>query len=561
MIAAGAAYPATRRLAGSLILALAGVLAVAAGEPPALRFEDVTAKLGLARYLEHWELGHAAAWGDVDGDGRPDLYFGSFADRPLYRAADAPIPNLLFLNKPDGFVFSEQPALEFRGVTARAAHAVFADLDNDGDLDLVVANHVFGQTIGERGGEDAGRTTGTVPSALFENTGAGQFRLVPPAGPWPPPIGMRNVAPVDVDGDGLLDLLICDGSYHTERANHLRVLRNLGKLQFEDATAKFGLPEGGTGGLGLAVGDLNDDGRLDFFIAGCYRLFLSSPTGGFREATATGLAPPRLPDRNAMICGATFGDLNGDGRLDLVVTLHGRPTRLYVYTNETKDPAAPKFVDRSVALGLDRPWPREGVSGVQVKTAHVELQDMDNDGRPDLVLAVIWRDEAGQVQPLVLRNLGVTDGLPRFSPVPLDRLVGYYAPGPVNDFDGDGRLDVFLPSWFPPKDMPTALFRNVTPGGHYLRVRVRGDGKTRNAMGIGAVVRTYRAGQAGQAAALLGRADLAIGVGYASGQEPVAHFGLGEQTTCDVVVTWGSETRTLPATKADQTLVLPFPAP
>jgi hypothetical protein len=56
-------------------------------------------------------------------------------------------------------------------------------------------------------------------------------------------------------------------------------------------------------------------------------------------------------------------------------------------------------------------------------------------------------------------------------------------------------------------------------------------------MGIGSKVRVYRAGQVGQAEALLGYNEIGTGFGFCSGQEAVAHFGLGNAAKCDVEVT------------------------
>jgi hypothetical protein len=79
------------------------------------------------------------------------------------------------------------------------------------------------------------------------------------------------------------------------------------------------------------------------------------------------------------------------------------------------------------------------------------------------------------------------------------------------------------------------LLRNETPGGHWLDVRVEGMNGV-NRMGVGSRVNVYPAGKLGDAAALLGSREIAIGYGYCSGQEAVAHFGLGSQTSVDVEV-------------------------
>jgi hypothetical protein len=125
------------------------------------------------------------------------------------------------------------------------------------------------------------------------------------------------------------------------------------------------------------------------------------------------------------------------------------------------------------------------------------------------------------------------------------------------DYDGDGRMEPFLPGWLP--DPPTILFRNVTPGGHWVNVRVRGKGQGDNAMGIGATVRVYQPGLMGKKEALLCRRDISIGNGFSSCEEPFAHTGLGKGTECDIEVTWRGQTRSLPRAKADQTIEVVFP--
>ena len=78
--------------------------------------------------------------------------------------------------------------------------------------------------------------------------------------------------------------------------------------------------------------------------------------------------------------------------------------------------------------------------------------------------------------------------------------------------------------------------RNETPGGHWLDVRVEGPAGV-NCMGVGAKVRVYPAGKLGEAPALLGAREIGIGYGYCSGQEAVAHVGLGGEAAVDLEVT------------------------
>jgi len=503
----------------SAVVLAASVTAAARAADP-VTFTDVTEQVGLRQHLEGWVLAHGGAWGDATGNGLPDLYLGAFADRRLYGREDAPIPNPLFLNTPEGFVLSPERTVRLEGQRARTTMALFVDLDNDGDLDLVVGNN-------------AGRARQR-ETCLFENLGDGRFRdATPDPLPWPTPWAVRNIGALDLNGDGLLDLLMTDGNYANWRSGggRLLVLENQGGWRFDEAHARYGFPETGTAGLGMALADVNNDGVFDVFVADSNRLFLSAPDGRYH---AWGENPFVKPRGEGHPCGAVFADLNGDDRLDLVLTVHGEPGEYHVYLNEGVTNGQPRF--RCI---LEDTFPqRSPITGLSVRGAHIGAYDVDNDGLRDIITGVLCAGPAGNPQPLVLHNEGVRRGVPTFTAPPLERCMGYYAPAPMADYDRDGRVDVFLPTWF--EQIPSYLFRNTTDGGHWLAVRVAGEGPGLNPMGVGAIVRLYEAGHAGEAERQIGRWDIALGNGYSSGEEALAHFGLGERERCDVVVQWGA---------------------
>ena len=545
-----------KRIARGLCI-LAAVLSFnssARAEEP-IRFEDATEKAGLAKYLEKWTWGHSASWGDANGDGLPDLYIGAFAEREPYLTDVARSPNLLFLNDgKGGLVLSEDKGIRLQGKKARTTGGVFVDLDNDVDMDLVVSSHAS--------------NANQFQSVIFENLGGGKFRQAEVQGDWPTPLGLRNVGVMDLDNDGLLDLILTDNkySYYKKDTGRLHVLRNKGRFTFEDVTERLGLPMTETMGNGLALGDVNNDGVLDIFVGDSLRLFVSGPDGKYRQCQRDLFVKPK----NEFAPGADLGDLNGDGLLDVVTTIHDPPTALHIYLNQGITDGMPTFVEITAQLGQDKLYPPAGPTGEPIKTTHVAIQDFDNDGRCDIFTPIIWQDESGGFQPLVLRNLGNSDGLPRFTLPPYERLFGYYAPGPVADYDGDGLLDTFLPTWGvftksqkvvgldAKPEIPSYLFRNVTQGGHWLIVRVAGKAAGRNPMGVGATVRVYEAGFAGDAGRLLGRHDITLSNGWSSANEPLAHFGLGKADKCDVVVTWGKAQVRQEGVSADRKITIPF---
>ena len=507
----------------------------------AIRFNDVTKQAGLIEPLAGL-MGHGGAVGDYDGDGDLDIYVGGFSDRrdSEYSPAKGPLPNRLLRNTGDGrFEAVHMPQVEIYG---RTSGAIFADLDNNGTVDLYVANNAKAQS---RQTKEPQRSAVTLRSKLYRNDSGRFVDVSAQSGACPPSLHTaRNVGVLDYNADGLLDLLVIEDRF-TPRPRSV-LLKNLGAMRFEDANRAAGLPDD-LFGLGCAAADLNDDLRPDFFVAHSNRLFLSNGKGGYREtAELRDVFAWKPLDGEDWPCGAAFGDLNGDGRVDLVLSIHGVQARNRVFINEGFDGGVPRFRDRTQELGLG--------DVVPVRCPHVEVQDFDNDGRMDIYLSAGWLDD-GVFTPLIYRNTGLpgAPGLRFVMPRPIKPPMVYNPAGPSGDFNNDGRLDLLLVNWF--SGNHSRLLQNESDGGHWLDVQV--VGRTMNRMGIGSKVRVYRSGQAGNEGALLGVQEIAIGYGYASGQAAVCHFGLGKQTTVDVEVQLGNgEVRQQTGVKVNQKIVV-----
>jgi hypothetical protein len=542
---------------------IAGVAATAGGqESPAAPkypfvFKDVAEEAGLFPHLAGIR-GHGAAWGDADGDGWIDLYVGTFH-------GGGSRANLFFRNEKGKFKLDDQKALT---IPTRATGTVFADLDDDGDLDLYVASMPQPKN-------------GLVGCTLFRNDGGGRFTDVSKDnGACPPAFGGRGVAVLDFDGDGRLDLLVGEDpipGYNGSKTKSSRLFRNRGGLQFDDASRAAGLPEG-VPGLGVAAADVNDDGWPDFFLASSAGnvLFLNDGRGKFVEAPGSRqVFAWKGSGGDNMVCGVAFCDVNRDGRLDVVLGPHYQsqwvePIPVRLYLNRGVKDRVPTFEDFTEKAGL---------TPLGMKAPHVEIQDLDNDGWPDVYASTV-KFAGGKPYPIIFRHQGIKDGLPRFRddawavndfPTPEDRAIKrsgtmfekvlkekkiiYMAPGPTGDFDNDGRLDLFLPNWW--VESRSLLLRNETPGGNWLRVKVEGSGGV-NRMGIGSKVRVYAAGKLGDASALLGCRDIATGYGYASGQPAYAHFGLGpaESVDVEVVLPHGKGSLTRKGVKANELITV-----
>ena len=477
-----------------------------------IRFCDRTDEAGLRHPLADL-MGHGAAWGDLDGDGDLDLFVGSFADRPdeAYGKTGKPVIGRVFVQQADGtFIGQGGPTRH----PARTSGAVFADLDNDGDPELYVANNA--KASAKTGTPEPQATARTARSRLFENQG-GSFVARPDCGAVPEGLlTARNVGVFDFDGDRLLDLLVIEDKF-TQSPNS-SLFRNLGGLKFEASDL---LPKG-IHGLGLAVGDVNGDRRPDFFVGHSNRFFVSRPGGGWHEPEDLRKTFAWEPlDGEDWPCGAAFGDLNGDGLPDLALAIHGRKARNKVFLHRGVKDGVPLYEEVTGQAGLPEHWPE--------KCPHVEIQDFDNDGRPDLYFSSGWKSPDGRITPLIYRNVEIRDTIPRFkapSPGPDDTVV-YFPAGPSADYDGDGRVDLFLVNWF--EGNYCRLLRNDTPAGNWLEIEI--VGRSVNRMGIGAVVSIETDERR------VGVKEVSMGYGYASGQPPTVHFGLGEVDKVTVRVT------------------------
>ena len=485
-----------------------------------LRFVDVTERAGLREPLAGL-MGHGGAWGDFDGDGRIDLFVGGFCDRPNaeYVPATGPVPNRLF-RKADGnrFEIIKDARIESFG---RTSGAVFADLDNNGTLELYVANNAK-QSAGNRNAEPQ-RSATTRHNQLFRNDGGKFVDISAESGACPESLfTARNVGVFDYDADGLLDLFVVEDKFTRNPRSVL--LRNLGGLKFQDVTREVGLPED-IFGLGLGVADLNGDGRPDFFVGHGNRLFLSQSGNRYREATELRALFAHHPrDGEDWPCGVAFGDLNRDGKLDLVVTAHSKAARNRIFLNDSVTSATLQFREATHEAGFG--------DIVPTKCPHVEIQDFDNDGWPDIYMSAGWLD-GDRFTPLIYRSLGVSNGVPRLVPPrAVAQPMVYFPAGPSGDYDNDGRLDLFLVNWF--QGNHSRLLRNENAPRNWLQVQV--VGKQMNRMGIGAQVRVLE----GSTTKLLGFQEVTTGFGYASGQPAICHFGLGDAATLQVEVRFPS---------------------
>lgn len=468
--------------------------AAPAGPGGPITFTDVTGSVGLIAPLTGMH-GHAAIWSDVNGDDRPDLYVGTFADRDderyQSRGADGPSPDRLLVGGDGEFAIDES----LPEVYSRSSGGVGVDLDSDGDLDMVVSRNIH---------EPARSQT---PTQILENVD-GALHVVDDSG-IAEDLGGRSVGVLDYDQDGLLDVFIAEDRFAGESSV---LLRNDGGLHFTDVTAEAGVPTG-VHGLGVAVADFDGDSLPDIFVSGSNRMFLSDGPGSFVEGGSSVFEWDVYGEEDD-VAGASVADVNRDGLLDLAVGHHynstvddGERVSVRLYLNQGDG----EFRDVTDEAGL---------TPLSTKAPHVELNDFDNDGWPDLLTSA----SAGDGPALFIHD-GLDGDVPRFSTPEGLGDAQYWVAAPTADYDRDGRLDVFLLEWEP--SLPSILLRNETSAGNWLQVSVDPD----NGYGIGWKVEVLHGDT------IVGAREITVTQGYSAGVLPVAHFGLGELTSVDLLLT------------------------
>src|ERR687890_854279 len=250
-----------------------------------ISFSDVTDQEGITDQVTKDRFGHGVAWGDVNNDGSLDLLLGTFANYdPLVKlgyTSGTFKPDQLAIGSPNGFTI-DTTFPKTHGWTSGLA---FADLDNDGDKDLVLS----------RNQEVAYDQTAPGETIALRND-AGKFEIVP--GAIPPNsrnnVGGRSIAVLDYNADGLLDLFITQDRFEGGQSS---LLRNKGGFQFVDATASAGLPTN-IEGFGVSAKDLTGDGHGDLYVVGSNRLFIARGDGTFREVDAKVAGPVKTAPRH-----------------------------------------------------------------------------------------------------------------------------------------------------------------------------------------------------------------------------------------------------------------------
>jgi hypothetical protein len=515
------------------------------------------------------------AIGDVDGDGRPDLFFSS-----------GPAANRLYRNL-GGMKFADiTESAGVSGGSAWSAGSVMVDIDHDGDLDLYVSNY-------------------DTPNHLFLNDGKAVF--TESAAAWGLDVVDAGLvsAFADYDRDGDLDVYLMHNRYYwpegrpktitseiragkrviaevferyfrlvpgdphdvanwkfEEIARPDRLLRNEGG-RFVDVSTAAGLEPSGDYGNSVTWYDYNHDGWLDIWVGNDFetadKLYRNNGDGTFSNVIR-GATP--LTCWYSM--GAGMNDLNNDGFMDFVIVDMAATTHYKGKVTMGEMNAFLNFMDTSEPREAMRNMVYFGTGTESLIEAGyltglaksdwswaVKLNDYDNDGRVDCFITNgMVRNFSDSDRPVTPEQLVGTPIYELFRSAPqrreenmafrnegdytfknvskawgLDHLGMSYGAA-AGDLDGDGDLDLVVNNL----GEEVFVYRNDAPSGQRAVFSLRDPRGNRFGFGATVAVRT--------AAGTFHR-QLLPHQGFTSSDEPILHFGLGEQSRMEeVVVTW-----------------------
>jgi|GEM_PF-6568816 len=252
------------------------------------KFTDATVQAGTAGRKN----GISAVTGDVDGDGKPDIFVTNWGVNTLYHNESSG-GNIKFVD------ITEKAGLASEG---RSWGALMCDFNGDGKPDIFVM----------RGG--AGKPE---EQKLYINRGDGTFEDRRNSGITGVGWSMGAVS-ADFDGDGSPDLFVCN----YDGPDHLYL--NDGTGHFRDVTDTSGITSGHS--VGAAAGDIDGDFLPDLVVAGFtgpVKVFRNLGGGKFEEVKDSGVGPYKKNE------GVALADVNGDGGLDLYVANYDGHNRLY----------------------------------------------------------------------------------------------------------------------------------------------------------------------------------------------------------------------------------------
>jgi len=519
------------------------------------------------------------AVGDIDNDGLPDLFLASSpGGNRLYRQ----VSPLKFEDITQG------SGLEKDNAWGRGASII--DIDNDGDLDIYVANYGQENSLYINSGKEGGtvkfveraKESGldTIDASLmpsfcdYDKDGdldlyliTNEYRLPPNLTP-PDPKKMIGKGPNGRPAlippyDKVFKLLV----KQTPKGPMIKwdkigrpdyLYRNNGNGTFEEVTTKAGIIPGEGRGLSATWWDYNDDGLPDLYVGNDWGdrdyLYHNNGDGTFRDAIEEA-----VPYTTMFSMGADTGDLNNDGKVDFILADMSGTTHykrkismgsMEASTTEFMLKARPPQNMRNVVYyntGTRRVLESAYLVGMANSdwTWSVKIDDLDNDGRSDVFFTNGMEQNIREVEEgkektetetqnlrkennLVFQNLGNYKFTESGKEWGLDHF-GFSLAAVNCDFDRDGDIDVFVMH----RDEPPILYKNTSKNSGTL-IKLNGTKSNRSGIGTKVTIETDSGTFAKQ---------INLARGYLSSDEAMAHFGITNNTKINrLLVDWPSGT-------------------
>jgi len=469
---------------------------------------------------------------DYNNDGKLDIFFANGANLKTLKKDSPKYYNRLFENDGKGHFtdVTEKAGLAGTGYDTGVA---IGDYDNDGFEDIFVA--------------------GVYRNTLYHNNGNGTFAdVTAKAGFNKPdseygPLWAVAAAWIDVNNDGLLDLVVvnylkwdfdhepvCSGYGHNDychpkmyKPTPNQLFINNGDGTFRDASGEAEFRAHPGKGMGVAAADSELTGRMDLIIPNdklMNSFYRAKGNGKFEEVGFEENVALREDGVYISGMGVDFRDLDNDGYPDIViVALDGETFPLYKNTGKGS------FIEITRESGMTKQsLPMSGYSP--------NIADFDNDGWKDVFVS------RGHVQSLASTNLVIEQpnsvfrnlGGMKFSALTAE--AGFTAQPPsrhrgsaFGDLNADGKLDVVVNAL----NAPAEIWMNDSSGAnHWIEFKLQGTKSNRDGIGARIKVATKSGTQYNH---------MTTSCGYASSSAGPVHFGLGSNTSVELVeIHWPS---------------------